>query len=114
MNTFNNIGAYQEISETKYVHCQASLERNICSSGHSHTAGQKEVFPRSGLQGLLSCSCKTQYSYEPYTHSYDCSVPKPGVTKLLVSFVQLGTTPTGPRGMETLHQAQKASHLSPM
>lgn len=73
-----------------------SLEKNICSSDHGHTAsikwsvraeqlGRGRLFP--ALQGLLSCSCRTQCSYESYTHSHECSAPKPGVTKLLASFM---------------------------
>lgn len=65
MTTLCNISAYQEISQTKYMHCQASLERNICSSGHGHTApcaqsraaGQRAGFSQ-GCKGFCPAAAK--------------------------------------------------------
>lgn len=93
MNMLSNIGAYQEIGQTKIYakhpwreHLQLRpWPHHLMWSARVEQLDRGRLFP--GLQGLLSCTCKTQYSHESKTHSHECSGPKLGVTELLISFM---------------------------
>lgn len=56
MNTFSNIGAYQEIGQTKYM--PSTPGENICSSGHGHTAPRGLPELSTWTEGGFSQVCK--------------------------------------------------------
>lgn len=62
MNTLSNISAYQEVGQTKFIHCQAQLEKTSAALAtatqphmvcQSWASGQREAFPRCARAFVL-------------------------------------------------------------
>lgn len=111
MNSLSNISAYQEISQTKYMHCQASVERNICScicrSGPhspmcaSESSSWTEAGFSQGCEGF--CPAVAKHNIHMNLHAQPCvSSPKnrgsPSCLYHLCSLAQhlLGQVESGP------------------